>query len=46
MWAAIESPEGSGKFTDTQVPFKCSEDPGGGDDSGPVLGYIYSFGED
>ncbi|CAN6814395.1 unnamed protein product [Brassica oleracea] len=53
MWAAIESPEGSGNFTDSQIPFKCSQDspvkctaaPGGAD-SGPALGYIYSFGQD
>ncbi|KAG2326939.1 hypothetical protein Bca52824_009667 [Brassica carinata] len=53
MWAAIESPEGSGNFTDSQIPIKCSQDSPvtctaapGGDDSGPALGYIYSFGED
>lgn len=53
MWAAIESPEGSGNFTDSQIPIKCSQDspvkctaaPGGAD-SGPALGYIYSFGQD
>ncbi|KAL0789395.1 hypothetical protein Bca101_005641 [Brassica carinata] len=53
MWAAIESPEGSGNFTDSQIPFKCSQDspvkctaaPGGAN-SGPALGYIYSFGQD
>ncbi|CAN8264626.1 unnamed protein product [Cochlearia groenlandica] len=53
MWAAIESPVDSGNFTESQIPFKCSESsplkctaaPGGAD-SGPALGYIYSFGQD
>ncbi|EOA12479.1 hypothetical protein CARUB_v10025995mg [Capsella rubella] len=53
MWAAIESPQDSGNFTDSLIPFSCSKDspmkctaaPGGAS-SGPALGYIYSFGQD
>ncbi|XP_050276945.1 HIPL1 protein-like isoform X1 [Quercus robur] len=51
IWAAAESPENSGNFTTTRIPFSCAHDspnncstiPGS---SLPTLGYIYSFGED
>ncbi|WOG95186.1 hypothetical protein DCAR_0414492 [Daucus carota subsp. sativus] len=50
-WAGIETPENSGNFTSTKIPFKCAEDspipctyvPG---NTLPALGYIFSFGED
>uniref|UniRef100_A0A6N2LXB1 Glucose/Sorbosone dehydrogenase domain-containing protein n=1 Tax=Salix viminalis TaxID=40686 RepID=A0A6N2LXB1_SALVM len=51
MWAATETPENSGNFTSTKIPFSCGRDspiqctslPGS---SLPSLGYIFSFGED
>ncbi|KAI3926555.1 hypothetical protein MKX01_011451 [Papaver californicum] len=51
MWAAEETPTGSGKFNTTQIPFSCgSNSPipctfevGS---SVPDLGYIFSYGED
>uniref|UniRef100_A0A2N9EC86 Glucose/Sorbosone dehydrogenase domain-containing protein n=1 Tax=Fagus sylvatica TaxID=28930 RepID=A0A2N9EC86_FAGSY len=51
IWAGAESPENSGNFTTTRIPFSCAHDstipcntiPGS---SLPTLGYIYSFGED
>ncbi|ESR52921.1 HIPL1 protein [Citrus sinensis] len=51
LWAASESPENSGNFTTSKIPFSCARDspiqckvlPG---NDLPSLGYIYSFGED
>lgn len=51
IWAGIESPENSGNFTTSKIPFTCANDspiacsyaPGS---SLPALGYIFSFGED
>lgn len=51
IWAGTESPENSGNFTMSQIPFSCAHDspiqcssvPGS---SLPALGYIFSFGED
>ncbi|KAF3431375.1 hypothetical protein FNV43_RR26106 [Rhamnella rubrinervis] len=51
IWAASESPKGSGNFSTTEIPFSCTQNsptncnsiPGS---SRPDLGYIYSFGED
>lgn len=50
-WAGIETPENSGNFTSTKIPFNCAKDspipcnyvP---NNSLPALGYIFSFGED
>lgn len=51
IWAASESPKGSGSFTTTEIPFNCTQNspnqcnytPGS---SQPDLGYMYTFGED
>lgn len=51
IWAGTESPENSGNFTASKIPFSCARDspiqckvlPG---NDLPSLGYIYSFGED
>lgn len=51
MWAGTESPENSGNYTSTLIPFNCSSTspipcetvPG---NPLPALGYIYSFAED
>ncbi|XP_058073848.1 HIPL1 protein-like [Magnolia sinica] len=51
MWAGTESPENSGNFNSTSIPFSCAQDspmpctsvPG---TSLPSLGYIFSYGED
>ncbi|CAK7322905.1 unnamed protein product [Dovyalis caffra] len=51
MWAGTETPENSGNFTSTKIPFSCGRDspiqctsvPGS---ALPSLGYIFSFGED
>lgn len=51
IWAATESPENSGNFTTTAMPFRCAHDspidcgaiPG---TTMPALDYIYSFGQD
>lgn len=51
MWAAAETPESSGNFTTSRIPFSCAKDtpiqctPVAGS-SLPSLGYIFSFGED
>ena len=51
MWAGTESPENSGNYTSTLLPFSCAKDspipcdPVAGS-SLPSLGYIFSFGED
>lgn len=51
MWAGSESPENSGNYSSTLIPFSCSstspipcETVAGS--PLPALGYIYSFGED
>ncbi|XP_042497816.1 HIPL1 protein-like [Macadamia integrifolia] len=51
IWAGTESPQNSGNFTSNQIrcgcahdsPIKCDSAAGS---SLPVLGYIFSFGED
>ncbi|KAG8652498.1 hypothetical protein MANES_06G097800v8 [Manihot esculenta] len=51
VWAGTETPEGSGNFTTSKIPFSCAKDtpiqcisiPGS---DFPSLGYILSFGED
>ncbi|PHT88115.1 HIPL2 protein [Capsicum annuum] len=51
MWAGTESPEGSGTFNTTEIPFNCAGNspincafvPGS---TVPALGYIFSYGED
>ncbi|KDP31185.1 hypothetical protein JCGZ_11561 [Jatropha curcas] len=51
LWAAAETPENSGNFTKSKIPFTCAKDspiqcisvPGS---ALPALGYIFSFGED
>lgn len=51
LWAGTETPEDSGNFTSSEIPFTCASDsplhcslaPG---TSLPALGYIFSFGED
>ncbi|KAG8081006.1 hypothetical protein GUJ93_ZPchr0007g4974 [Zizania palustris] len=51
IWAGLESPEGSGKYNVTALPFACSKrspipcDPAARSPL-PSLGYIFSFGED
>ncbi|KAF8732006.1 hypothetical protein HU200_015956 [Digitaria exilis] len=51
MWAGTESPEGSGVYNVTALPFACSKsspipcDVAAGS-ALPSLGYIFSFGED
>jgi hypothetical protein len=51
MWSGTETPEGSGNFTSVLIPLSCSktspiacESTAGSHD--PLLGYIFSFGED
>ncbi|KAF8763084.1 hypothetical protein HU200_008936 [Digitaria exilis] len=51
MWTGTESPENSGNYTSTLIPFSCSkESPMACETAAgsplPSLGYIYSFGED
>ncbi|KAL5198311.1 hypothetical protein ABZP36_001823 [Zizania latifolia] len=51
IWAGLESPEGSGEYNVTALPFACSKrspipcDPAARSPL-PSLGYIFSFGED
>ncbi|KAL6623688.1 hypothetical protein ACP70R_033567 [Stipagrostis hirtigluma subsp. patula] len=51
MWTGTETPESSGNYTSTLIPFSCSKnspipcDTTAGSPL-PSLGYIYSFGED
>lgn len=51
MWTGTETPESSGNYTSTLIPFSCSKnspipcDTAAGSPL-PSLGYIYSFGED
>ena len=51
MWTGTETPEGSGNYTSAVKPVSCSktspiacESTAGSTD--PLLGYIFSFGED
>ncbi|XP_004986302.1 HIPL1 protein [Setaria italica] len=51
MWTGTETPEGSGNYTSAVIPLSCSknspiacESSTGSTD--PLLGYIFSFGED
>ncbi|GJN35644.1 hypothetical protein PR202_gb24438 [Eleusine coracana subsp. coracana] len=51
MWTGTETPENSGNYTSTQMPFSCSKDSPIPCETAagsplPSLGYIYSFGED
>ncbi|KAJ1701128.1 hypothetical protein LUZ63_000907 [Rhynchospora breviuscula] len=51
MWAAAETPQGSGNFSKDKVTFTCSKtSPVPCDYTGkstlPSLGYIFSFGQD
>ncbi|XP_020093164.1 HIPL1 protein-like [Ananas comosus] len=51
LWAGTETPESSGNYTSTMIPFSCSKNSPIPCDSVagsslPSLGYIYSFGED
>lgn len=51
IWAAAESPKGSGNFTATSIPFSCAGDSPIRCGSVPqsslaALGYIYSFAQD
>lgn len=51
LWAAMETPENSGNFTSSEIPFSCATDSPIKCDSVqgsslPSLNYIYSFGED
>ena len=51
MWAGTETPEDSGTFNTTEIPFTCAGNspincalvPGS---TVPALGYIFSYGED
>ncbi|CAN0900747.1 HIPL1 protein [Linum grandiflorum] len=51
MWTGMETPESSGNFTASTIPFSCAKDspipctsvPGS---DFPSLGYIFSFGQD
>lgn len=51
MWAGTESPENSGTFNTTEIPFSCAGNspincasvPGS---TVPALGYIFSYGQD
>ncbi|TVU45611.1 hypothetical protein EJB05_05102, partial [Eragrostis curvula] len=51
MWTGTETPEGSGNYTTSMIPMSCSkispiacESTVGSPD--PLLGYIFTFGED
>ncbi|KAJ1266682.1 hypothetical protein BS78_08G170800 [Paspalum vaginatum] len=51
MWTGTETPESSGNYTSTLIPFSCSKDSPIPCETAagsplPSLGYIYSFGED
>jgi hypothetical protein len=51
MWIGTETPDSSGNYTSTLIPFSCSKDSPIACDTAagsplPSLGYIYSFGED
>ncbi|XP_072950971.1 HIPL1 protein-like [Typha angustifolia] len=51
IWVGTETPESSGNYTSTLIPFSCSKNSPIACDSVagssfPSLGYIFSFGED
>ncbi|KAK9119505.1 hypothetical protein Scep_017598 [Stephania cephalantha] len=51
LWAGNETPENSGNFTSTRIPFSCANDSPMQCNTVegsplPALGYIFSFGED
>lgn len=51
MWTGTETPESSGNYTSTLIPFSCSKNSpipceSAAGDPLPSLGYIFSFGED
>ena len=50
IWVGTENPENSGNFTSAQVPYSCAKDTpiqcDAEDESSPVLGAIFSFGQD
>ncbi|XP_068636539.1 HIPL1 protein [Aristolochia californica] len=51
IWAGAETPENSGNFTSSRIPFRCAENSpiSCGSTPGsplPSLGYIFSFGQD
>ncbi|XP_021679198.2 HIPL1 protein isoform X2 [Hevea brasiliensis] len=51
VWAATETPEDSGNFTTSKIPFSCAKDSpiqciSVAGSNFPSLGYIFSFGED
>lgn len=50
IWVGKENPENSGNFTSAQVPYSCAKDTpiqcDAKDESSPVLGAIFSFGQD
>ncbi|KAI6671202.1 hypothetical protein NL676_006087 [Syzygium grande] len=50
IWVGTENPENSGNFTSAQVPYSCAKDTpiqcDAKDESSPVLGAIFSFGQD
>ncbi|GJN23684.1 hypothetical protein PR202_gb11352 [Eleusine coracana subsp. coracana] len=51
MWTGTETPENSGNYTSSSVPLSCSKTSPIACDStagshDPLLGYIFSFGED
>lgn len=51
MWTGTETPESSGNYTSTLIPFSCSKNSpipceSASGSNQPSLGYIFSFGED
>ena len=51
MWTGTETPDSSGNYSSTLIPFGCSKDSSIPCETAagsplPSLGYIYSFGED
>uniref|UniRef100_A0A2P2QLZ9 HIPL1 protein n=1 Tax=Rhizophora mucronata TaxID=61149 RepID=A0A2P2QLZ9_RHIMU len=51
IWAGVETPENSGNYTSSKIPFACATDSpikctSVQRNGGPSLGYIFSFGED
>ena len=51
MWTGTETPEGSGNYTSSVVPLTCSKSSpiackSAAGSTDPLLGYIFSFGED
>lgn len=51
MWTGTEIPEGSGNYTSATMPLSCSKNSpitceSATGSTNPLLGYIFSFGED